>query len=162
MQMSQKSRKALRYRAYFWLMNASLVAVIYGAIELIIGVAFAFDVSDLMPEPMRAVFLAYVALFLLVVPVVLICAKFMRDEYCEQLWKRSFVVLAYLTAIAPLIYLAAYWSLFYALGQPKPLPPFLAWPEQKVNLGPAIYIPWVGYMMMFVVVFQILRWRDSR
>lgn len=162
MQISEKSRKALRYRAYFWLMNASLVAVVYGAIELGIELTYDYDISELLPEPIRSVFGAYVAFFVLVVPVFLICARFMRDEYCEQLWKRSFVVLAYITAIAPLTYLAAYWSLFYALGQPKPLPPFLAWPEQEVAMGFAVFFPWISYMMAFVIVFQFLRWRDAR
>lgn len=161
MQMSDKSRKALRYRAYFWLMNASLVAVIYGAIELNIELVYGYDISELLPEPARSVFGAYVAFFVLVIPVFLICTKFMRDEYCEQLWKRSFVVLAYMTAIAPLTYLAAYWSLFYALGQPKPLPPYLKL-EQDVALGFAIFFPWVSYMMTFVLVFQFLRWKDTR
>ncbi|MDC8753255.1 hypothetical protein OIK40_01210 [Erythrobacter sp. sf7] len=162
MQMSERSRKALRYRAYFWLMDASLVAVAYAAIEPIISYFFDYDISTVLPEPVRAVFLAFVTFFILVVPVILICAKFMRDEYCEQLWKRSFVVMAYLTALAPLIYMVVYWSLFYALGQPKPLPPILAWPFREVTMGPAIYIAWIGYMMVFVALFQFLRWRDAR
>lgn len=157
-----KSSKDLRYRAYFWLMNASLVAIVYGAIEPGVSYFFGYDISDLLPKPVQPVFFAFLAFFMLFVPAILICARFMRDEYCEELWKRTFVVLAYLTAIAPLLYLIAYWSLFYALGQPKPLPPFLAWPFEKVNMGPAVYFAWIGYMMVFVVIFQFLRWRDSR
>lgn len=162
MQISSKSTKNLRFRAYFWLMNASLVAVIYsGAGPL---VAYLFDLGDKFdyPSPIKEILYSFVGIFLVIVPMFLVCARFMRDDYTEQLWKRTFVVLAYFVALLPFIYLVLYWSLFFALGQPKPLPVILALPELNLTLGTAVYFAWVGYMMIFVVIFQFLRWRDSR
>lgn len=161
-QSAGKSTKQTRYRAYFWLMNASSVAVLFSAVEPAVDHLFGFTLDQIFPPPVIAVLLPFIAFFLLVVPMFLICARFMRDEYCEELWKRTFVVLAYIVALLPFVYLVFYWSTFFALGQPKELPPLLAWPAIEVTMGTAVYLAWTAYMILFVFTFQVLRWRDSR
>lgn len=157
-----KSSKDLRYRAYFWLMDASLVALIIGGLDFLARKLFGMGSDYFLPSSL--IFVIGIPLLILnfVVPMFLVVARFMRDDYTEQLWKRTFVVLAYFVALLPFIYLVLYWSLFFALGQPKPLPVILALPELNLTLGTAVYFAWIAYMMMFVVIFQFLRWRDSR
>ena len=53
-------------------------------------------------------------------------------------------------------------AVLFALGQPKELPPLLAWPAIEVTMGTAVYLAWTAYMILFVFTFQVLRWRDSR
>ena len=38
----------------------------------------------------------------------------------------------------------------------------LSWMADEVGWGEALMYVWLGYMMVFVVIFQFLRWRDSR
>lgn len=162
MQMSGNQTKDLRYRAYYWLMDASTIAVLYSWFEPAADYLFDFSIEQIFPATALDVIVPLIAFFLLAVPMFLICARFMRDEYTEQLWKRTFVVLAYVVALLPFAYLAFYWSTIYALGKPAELPPALAWPELKVTMGTAVYMAWIGYMMGFVVIFQLLRWKDAR
>lgn len=156
------STKQLRYRAYFWLMNASSVAVAYSAAEPLAVYLLDFQGEEIYPSPIKDIIYAIIGLLLFVVPMFLVCARFMRDDYTEQLWKRTFEVLAYFVALLPFAYLLLYWGLFFALGQPAKPPLVLELPALNLTLGTAIYAAWMGYMMMFVVIFQFLRWRDSR
>lgn len=155
-----KSTKQLRYRAYFWLMNASSAAVIYSGAEPL--AVYLFNIDEIYPSPIKEILYSVIGLLLFVVPMILVCARFMRDDYTEQLWKRTFVVIAYIVALLPFVYLVMYWSLFFVLGQPTKPPLVLALPELNLTMGTAIYGAWMAYMMMFVIVFQFLRWRDSR
>lgn len=155
-----KSTKQLRYRAYFWLMNASSAAIFYSGAEPL--AVYIFDIDEIYPSPIKEIFYSVIGLLLFVVPMFLVCARFMRDDYTEQLWKRTFVVIAYIVALLPFVYLVMYWSLFFALGQPAKPPLVLELPELNLTMGTAIYAAWMAYMMMFVVVFQFLRWKDSR
>lgn len=157
----ENSSRQMRYRAYFWLMNASTVAIGYGAIDPLFGLLTDFDPEQIVPRPLLHGVYVIIAFFMFVVPMFLICAKFMRDEYAEQLWHRTAVVLAYATAFIPLIYTATAWALYYALGQPEKAPWVMQWSTIKISWGAALYYIWFGYMMIFVVIYQSLRLKDA-
>jgi hypothetical protein len=162
MQLPGTPAKDLRYRAYYWLMDASTVAVIYSGFEPAAKHLFGFGIDQILPPLVITILIPIIAFFMLAVPMFLICARFMRDEYTEQLWKRTFVVLAYVVALLPFAYLIVYWSGTYALGHPKDPPLLLSWPELNMTMGTAVYATWIGYMILFVITFQFLRWKDSR
>ncbi|QDH34921.1 hypothetical protein [Porphyrobacter sp. YT40] len=157
-----KPDKQRRYRAYFVLMNASLAALVYSVLELLVDRLTGFDPEDYMSAPVAVIFYAPLLVLVFLVPFFLICARFMRDEYAEQLWRRTSVVLAYATAIIPLAFYVGEWLLYFALGQPAKAPSYLRWSKTEVEWGNAILYVWLGYMMVFVLIFQFLRWRDSR
>ena len=157
-----KPDKQGRYRAYFMLMNASLAALVYSGLELLVDRLTGFDPQDYMSTPVAVIFYTPLLVLMFLVPMFLICARFMRDEYAEQLWRRTSVVLAYGTAIFPLAFFVGEWSLYFALGQPEKAPSILRWSKTEIEWGSAILYVWLGYMMVFVLIFQFLRWRDSR
>jgi len=163
MQLTGKADRQFRYRAYFWLMNASLAAILYALAELVIGRLTGFDPEDYLPAPVAA--LVYIPLLVLafVVPMFLICARFMRDEYAEQLWRRTSVMLAYLTAGIPPICLILGWVWYFATGHTDASQVHwtLSWMADKVVWVDALLWVWVGYMMVFVMIFQFLRWKDT-
>lgn len=162
MQSTGKIDRQFRYRAYFWLMNASFFAIVYSFVELLVGRMTGFDPQDYMPTFAVPIFYGPLLVFMFLVPMFLICARFMRDEYSEQLWRRTSVVLAYATAITPLVFFVSEWCLYFALGQPEKAPFVMRWSKAEVEWGNAILQVWLGYMMVFVAIFQFLRWRDSR
>ena len=162
MQLIAKPDKQFRYRAYFWLVNASFAAIIFSFVELLVDRLIGFDPADYMTPLVKGIFYAPFLVFMFLVPMFLICARFMRDEYAEQLWGRTSVVLAYATAIIPLAFFVGEWLLYYALGQPAKAPSVLRWSKTDVEWGNAILYVWLGYMMLFVVIFQFRRWRDAR
>lgn len=156
----QKTRE-FRYRLYFWLMDACLVGVAIGSLDAILDSGFGihqFGLTDAQVLPIAF----FVNLFSFIVPVFLMIAKFMRDEYADQLWRRSVVVLAYVTAILPLAVLIVENIAFFALGQPEKAPSWLRWWVDEVPLRLAVLQIWQSYILIFVAIFQFLRWRDSR
>jgi len=164
MQKLSKPTRELRYRAYFWLMDISLVAIAIGAVDFFADQYFATGFSAFLPPPWVYVVALPVLFVNFVVPMFLICARFMRDEYAEGLWLRTSVVLAYATAALPLIFFILAWGWYFATGHTdaKLVHWSLRWMADEVQWGRAIMLVWLAYMMLFVVIFQILRWRDSR
>lgn len=156
----QKTRE-FRYRLYFWLMDACLVGVAIGSLDAILDSGFGihqFGLTDAQVLPIAF----FVNLFSFIVPVFLMIAKFMRDEYADQLWRRSVVVLAYVTATVPLALLLTEHIAYFALGQPEDPPVWLEWWTIKLSWGLAIVSIWKSYLLIFVAIFQFLRWRDAR
>lgn len=164
MQMTGIRDRQLRYRSYFWLMNASLAAIVYAAAEPLVERLTGFDPSDHLPGVIIGIVYIPVMILAFLVPMFLICARFMRDEYAEQLWRRTSVVLAYGTAALPLIFFTVSWAWYFATGHTdaKQVHWSLRWLADDVQWSDAIMGVWIGYMMMFVVIFQFLRWRDAR
>jgi|GEM_PF-3398281 len=161
--MSEKPRKTreFRYRLYFWLMDACLVGVAIGSLDAILESGFGirqFGLTDAQALPIAFI----VNLFSFFVPVFLMIAKFMRDEYAEQLWRRSVVILAYVTAILPLALLLFEAAAFFALGQPEKAPSWLRWWVDDISLRLAVLKIWQSYILIFVAIFQFLRWRDTK
>ena len=158
------ANRQMRYRAYFWLMNASFGAIVYSLVELLVGRLTGFDTEDHLPPLVITILYSTFAIFMFVVPMFLICARFMRDEYAEGLWRRTSVVLAYSTAALPLVFFILSWLWYFATGHTdaKQVHWLLRWLADDIGWGEALMIVWLGYMMVFVVIFQFLRWRDSR
>jgi cytochrome bd-type quinol oxidase subunit 1 len=159
---TDKPVKALRYRSYFWLMDIATPAVIMTvglpALDSLTGI----DVRSVMPPPVWFVLNAFALIFGLCLPTFLMCARFLRDDYVEALWRRSVAVLAYVMAITPIAALSINWILYLALGQPERVPDFLRWAFAKVEIYSVILNVSGFYIMIFVAIFQFLRWRDTR
>ncbi len=151
----------LRYRAYFWLMDAAFVASVIVWLAFILlqttGIS-AFGLPPLLQTLLALILWPLVAF----APFFLLIARFMRDEYAEGIWRRSVVVLAYAAAILPMAYFLTAWGTFFAAGQPEEPPAIFAWSIQEVSWGFAIWAAFSVYMQIFVFIFQFLRWRDSR
>lgn len=156
-------RGALRYRLYFWLMDICLFFAAVGLID------WWFDIYEDGEWPL---WYSIVGLVVIVfngfVPLLLMVASFMRDDYAEGLWKRSLVVMAYGAAVVPPILILGPWMLYFILGGDGSLRPewYLAYEEAiyhtKVEPYTVIGKVWLTFMLLFVGVFQFLRWRDSR
>ena len=153
----------LRYRLYFWLMNLCLVL---GPVGYLLWLTEPYG-PDNAPAWYVAlflttnIFLGYMSLFLML-------AKFMRDDYAEGLWRRTLVVMAYCAAIVPPILFSGPWILFAILGGDGTLLPdfYVAFEEAfyESSFAPSSVVVrvWLTFMVSFVVIFQFLRWRDSR
>ena len=160
---SETRKDPLRHRVYFRLMDASLFFAALGLLDWFV------DLYEDGNYPAWYLILGSITLaFNGFVPLFLMVAKFMRDEYAEGLWRRSLVVLAYGMAIVPPILIVAPWATYvFVGGDPS------ARPDWDVAFQKALYDNdvkpyfvigkvWLTFMLMFVGVFQFLRWRDSR
>lgn len=155
--------EGLRYRLYFWLMNVCLFFAAAGLIDWLVD---PFEAGE-WPVWYIA-FAAIVLPFNTLVPLFLMVAKFMRDDYAESLWRRSLVVMAYGVAVVPALIFAIPWILylsFSALGLAAP-PGYREFYEfmvvRQFGANVVLYKAWLTFMLLFVGVFQFLRWRDSR
>ncbi len=160
---SRKPSKSIRYRAYFWLMDACLVLAPLGAF-------MAIWVGPRLPKP-RPLWFELISwpleIFVLIIPVFLICAKFMRDDYAEGLWRRTLVVVGVMAAVAPMVIAFAYaimGTLFVRdsgwLHRTYARLYYLV--EVEMTARQAMLISWLTFLLAFVVIFQFLRWKDSR
>lgn len=73
-------------------------------------------------------------------------------------------MLAYFTAGIPPICLILGWIWYLATGHTDASQVHwtLSWMADRVVWVDALLWVWVGYMMVFVFIFQFLRWRDMR
>lgn len=161
-----RSAKDLRYRAYFWLMDTTMVVALIGIAEVIgyltVGVR-GFGMTG-ATEYAASLLVAIVSWL---VPFFLMIARFMRDDYAEGLWKRTVVVLAYAVALFPILFALIAWAA--ELGLPHDGVVYAAWREifdpfkaAKLPGDVILSTVWQSYMWLFVMIFQFLRWRDSR
>ena len=159
--MTEQTKEPLRYRAYFWLMNAAFVASVISWLAVFTYMATGVEAFGL-PEVPKAIIGLFLIVFAVYAPTILLLARFMRDEYAEEIWRRTVTPLAYAAALVPLAYVLTAWASFYALGQPEDPPPYLAWASEEVTVGSAIWLCLTVYMQLFVFIFQFIRWRDLR
>ncbi|KPM13699.1 hypothetical protein [Citromicrobium sp. WPS32] len=161
--MSKKPQKTrqFRYRLYFWLMDACLVSAIVGFADSMLSWLLDLSILDL-PAPFAVICAIILGTFNFIIPCFLMIARFLRDEYAEQLWRRACVVLAYATAIVPLVLLSIIWVPILIFGEPQYGSTWLQWWGGETYWGWAIRVAWLCYMLLFVAIFQFLRWRDSR
>ncbi|MBV7259950.1 hypothetical protein [Erythrobacter crassostreae] len=157
------TKAKLRFRAYFWLMDICLFFAAFGLVDWII------DPYDPGNAPGWYDILAVLVLFFNgLVPLFLMVAKFMRDDYAEGLWRRSLVILAYGVAIVPPILVIAPWVLYWSFSPfDISLPAsYLAFEDFFYDQDFKAYVvigkTWLTFMLLFVGIFQFLRWRDSR
>lgn len=154
---------ARRSRLYFRLMDICLFFLVVGLIDWI---ASHYDVENapawyLAGGLVMIIFNSFVPLFLMV-------ASFMRDDYAEGLVKRSLRVMAYGAALIPPFLLIGPWVLGGIFVNTD-----LRAPDFYREFYNAFYLSemrpelvlrrvWFLYMLSFVGIFQFLRWKDSR
>ena len=152
--------RARRSRIYFLLMNICLVADV-----LILASTLSFFervvAEDGTVPTFYVVFGAVLIFFAFIVTPFLILARFMRDEYAEQLFRRTTLVLVYLGFAVPFfIFFAA--TIVYLVTRAPEAP----WPFNlfmvEVTVWNAMSQPFKVFCLAFVFIFQFLRWRDSR
>jgi hypothetical protein len=153
-------RRPIRHRLYFWLMDICLFFAVIGLIDWLLG--RIWDMT-LMPDGSIPYTITgiLVTLFNAVVPPFLLVARFMRDEYSELLWQRAVKVLTYTITVIPFFLWLTVWG-FYWGGYRTGVPAALNILETELRLGPALLISWFVFQLLFVLIFQIVRWKDSR
>ena len=160
----RRSHNPIRYRLYFWLMDAATVAILAAVATFIWPLPG--DVDGYTPAWVDVVM--YLLVFMTgIVPVVLICAKSMRDDYAEAIWRRTMLVIGVLAAVVPLVLNVAL-NLTSALYSPdggivhRAYYRVFYFIEQDLNARDGMLGAWLAFLVAFVVVFQFLRWKDSR
>lgn len=158
-------RRERLYRLYYQLMTASMFAFLfmlgYGVLEAATGI-------EGLRLPENLVFIAVGIAYGLGSAGVLflIIARFMRDDYAETLWKRTVAILAYIVAITPVALVALAW--IAELSLPEGSTAFTLWHDfyRRLHEGgqgtKILTAVWHIYNLLFVVIFQLLRWKDSR
>ena len=153
----------LRYRLYYRLMDVCLIATLIFVTEALFLGLFGLSVFDTsIPQMIKTGLTLFVVAFVMIGPFILFAAKFMRDDYAEQLWRRSVVVLAYGVALIPLALFIIFNIAQDILGVDGSKEFFPAWVLAKWEIVRTIFILGLAYVLMFVLVFQFLRWRDTR
>lgn len=154
------AKRDFKYRLYFWLMDFSFLS----ALVIISNIALdqGFGIDTLPADKPWAPFIAYPMIIgLSLVPLFLLVARFMRDEYAERLWRRTGKIVIVLVAFGPYVYMISNWVAYWILRSDKaPFPFNIVVPETHLHIVMA-YVS-VGVMILFVCVFQLLRWLDAR
>lgn len=159
------TKDPLRYRLYYWAMNAALVYQIFAHGLITIFGAMPNDYDPVVVAVIRAILI----LFQLVIVPLLIIVPAWRDEYADLLWKRTMVQLAVLMTILPPLLMGSVQLIFAVFiqgdldnwGGNRPdwlLDPLM---EETWVLKTALDV-WLVFTSAFVILFQVNRWRDSR
>jgi hypothetical protein len=149
-----------RARLYFRLMDITFVLAVVGfsvfVIEDIIGITL-LERSHPVHFPL-SIFFSFMNFLM---PAFLLVARFMRDEYAELLWQRSIAMMAYVVAIIP-AFLMIGAIILEMSGAKKPVGFYAFLYYEKASIMAVIGVSWMAYMLLFVAIFQFVRWRDSR
>lgn len=159
---TDKPSKAIRYRSYFWLMNFSAVVMALFMCIVLADMIVDEDLTEILPYPLTVSMIVVFQIVGIIILPFLICAKFMRDDYSDALWRRSVTVLAYASATIPLAIFATTQIYYLGVGALSKGPPLIRWVTNKVTVDFAMINIWISYMILFVAIFQFLRWRDAR
>ena len=159
-----KTASALKYRAYFWLMDVTTVAVVAGLATLIFPLPGDYD--GYTPIWVQAIM--YLLAFMVgILPPFLIAASFMRDDYAEGIWRRAMMILGVSAAVVPIVLNTVY-RVVGALYTPdggiihRAHYHFYYFIEQDLNARSGMIGAWLVFVCSFVFIFQFLRWKDSR
>lgn len=167
-----KTRKGeWRYRAYFRLMDACLFFWIIMIIDTFVS---PYDDPDTFPG-WYAMLGVVTIFFCFFVTLFLIFARFMRDDYAEALRKRTFVLLGYIAVAGPILINIGSWVIYYTTlimnepgasldgTVPQRAPDYIRWLLVDETTADVV-LGWVSRLFLgsFVVIFQFLRWKDSR
>jgi hypothetical protein len=156
---NQKVRKQLRFRIFFWLMDICLIFAGIGLADHLLKVVFGIE-FDAKSQPYFAIGVVVIT-FNFFVPIFLFVSGFMRDEYAELLFQRTISKLAFVVAIGPVVIIISGWVHFLITDTPTLDGPF-NFLYSKGNRFELLARLWMSYMLLFVGIFQFLRWRDSR
>ena len=154
------AKREKRTRLYFILMNCCLVASVLILLT-------SLPVFERVVRPDGSLPLAYqifgavLIFFVFFVTPLLVFARFMRDEYAEELFRRSTIVVVYVAIAVPFLIFAAA-TLVYLVT----LAPEAPWPFSlfmgETTWWSALAQPYKAFCILFVFIFQFLRWKDSR
>jgi hypothetical protein len=153
-------KKKLRYRLYFWLMDLSLFFAVIGLVDWLLGRIWTMTLLPKDSIPYFIVFIL-VGIFNVVVPGLLLVGRFMRDEYAEFLWQRAVRVLAYTTSLIPFCLFILTW-IAQLSGYDAANHAQFGILFRQVPIIWALLVAWFAYQLLFVLIFQIVRWRDGR
>jgi hypothetical protein len=150
-------KKKLRYRLYFWLMDICLILSVLGLTEFILdyGLGIILIATDSPIYPIISLFFISANF---IVPLFLVVARFMRDEFAELLWKKTATTLLYGFVVVPGFVLTTTYvaSLFGSRIHVAILQAL-----QEYTAIQAIVVGWMAVMLAFVGLFQFYRWRAS-
>lgn len=158
--MSSASTDKLRYRAYYWLLNASFAAIVIGLTGEVVEVFTGYEAFG-MSELAQTIIGVPSAILAIIVPVFLIVIPAWRDEYAEFVWKRTVGLLAMVFALGPLL-LGVFLTIAYAIIGGEERPEWLGWLYDERRPVGILFYTWYVFNAAFVVIFQIVRWWDSR
>ncbi|RIV88819.1 hypothetical protein [Aurantiacibacter zhengii] len=148
------------YRWYYRLMNLCLLAGVVLIADAALSVAPLVYADGSYPAWYLA--LGYIGIFLasFVAPV-LVVARFMRDEYAEQLFHRTTDVMIYVAVAVPFVIFAAAVVVYAITSAPEAPYPFNLFMEE-ITVWKAMWEAYEYFCLLFVFIFQFLRWKDSR
>jgi hypothetical protein len=153
-------KRTRRTRLYFGLMDLCLVAAGLGLADHI-----ASRMLDWNLQPgdslVYTVFGAVVLIFNFIVPPFLMIGKFMRDEYAELLWRRSVAILGNAFAVAPLMLLAVMAAVNFIRLAAQSDSAFV-YLFGDVPADWLFITLWMSFLLLWVGIFQLLRWRDAK
>ena len=150
-----------KYKLYYRLMDLALLAGILGLLDFLGAHVFNLSFTQILnPEPPLGMVIAIgIGLLNFVLPVFLIVAYFLRDEYAEILWQRTATVMMYVVATTPGAIMMWAASHKVLTGQTSPLLKKYIFDRPTLDL---VMTWWMVSALAFVAIFQFLRWQDSR
>ena len=159
---AKKGRKqtSLRYRAYYRLMDACLIAGLALIAELLLP-------ADWKGNAAYWTVGVFILPLVVIIAPLLIVGRFMRDDYAESLWRRSVAVLTSVTAILPAVFLVVTWPLYFIMEPDHSAVyytyyKFFVIIDTENPIRNTVMMGWVAFTTLFVFIFQFLRWKDSR
>ena len=150
-----------KYKLYYRLMDLALLAGILGFLDFLGAHLFNLSFTQILkPETtLSMVIVIGIGLLNFVLPVFLIVAYFLRDEYAELLWQRTATVMMYAFATTPGAIMMWAASHKVLTGQTSPLLKKYIFDRPTPDL---VMTWWMVSALAFVAIFQLLRWRDAR
>lgn len=155
---ARKPRKQLRFRVYFWLMDICLIFAGVGLADYLLDNVFGIEFNR--DSRLYFAFGVVIVTFNFFVPFFLFVSGFMRDEYAELLFRRTIVKLAYVVAIGPVAIMMSGWIYYLVARTPTADGPFF-FLYSTGDYFALLARLWMSYMLLFIGIFQFLRWRDS-
>ncbi len=149
------------YRWYYRLMDLCLLAGILVILDL------TFSIGPTLYEangglPGWYIVAGYILIFFaFFVTPVLILGRFMRDEYAEQLFHRTSDIMIYVAVAVPFLVFAAATVVFIITAAPEAPYPFSLFMDE-ITVWSAMAQAFKYYCLLFVLIFQFLRFKDSR
>lgn len=149
-----------RFRLYFRLMDLCLLSSILILVSLLPIFDNVVSPDGTVPFWYR-IYGSVLLFFAFFVTPALILARFMRDEYAEQLFRRTTDVVVYSAVAMPLIVFWVATVVYLVTGAEEAPYPFSLF-MVEVTWWSAIADLFKYFCLLFVFVFQFIRWKDSR
>lgn len=159
-----------RYRLYYFLMNVALAGVVFGLIDSFI--VSNLNISTAPSHPTLDFAYKSLGIIIILLPVFLILAKFMRDDYANQIWSKTATSFLYFFTAFPLLFIlpnAIVWiaSAIFSSDVSANVAdlvynrsPFAAFYDKDAYT--VVANSWLICVSFFVILFQWHRWRDAQ